>query len=83
MENECQMRHYEREAPGLLNTIKQNYWHRSAGTQQRLVVVRTMINRTDVEKWKVWSNDLRVKLGTGWLNAFVKQLDGLTLQRSR
>ena len=32
VEAECQMRHYERNAPGLLNVLKQNYWHRSIGT---------------------------------------------------
>ena len=39
VENECQMRHYEAKAPGLLHTIKQNYWHRSCGTQQRLSLI--------------------------------------------
>ena len=28
LENECQMRHYEQNAPGLLNVLKKNYWHR-------------------------------------------------------
>ena len=66
LENECQMRHYEREAPGLLHTIKKNYWHRSAGTQQRLVVVRTLFNRSEVPKWDNWGSAVRVKLGN-WL----------------
>jgi len=75
LENECQMRHYERVAPGLLHTIKQNYWHRSAGTQQRLVVVRTLINRTDVEKWSNWGQDIRVKLGN-WLLSCICEATG-------
>ena len=45
------MRYYESVCPGLLKTIKDNYWHRAAGTQQKLVVVRTLINRSDVEQW--------------------------------
>ncbi len=35
VEQECQMRHYEKHAPGLLHTLKENYWHRSIGTQQK------------------------------------------------
>ena len=27
IEDECHMRHYESHAPGLLNTLKKNYWH--------------------------------------------------------
>ena len=60
------MQYYERTCPGLLKTIKDNYWHRACGTQQKLVVVRTLINRTDVVPWKAWKRDVRVKLGT-WL----------------
>jgi DNA-directed RNA polymerase len=66
IEAECQMRHYERSAPGLLNTLKKNYWHRSIGTHQKLVVIRTLMNRCEVEQWKTWGSANRVKLG-GWL----------------
>ena len=66
VEAECQMRHYERNAPGLLNTLKKNYWHRSCGTHQKLVVIRTLMNRYDVPEWKPWGAANRVKLG-GWL----------------
>ena len=41
VESECQMRHYEAKAPGLLNVLKKNYWHRSIGTQQKVVVIQT------------------------------------------
>jgi len=75
LENECMMRHYEEECPGLLHHIKKNYWHRSAGTQQRLVVVRTLINRTDVNKWKNWGSEVRSKLGV-WLIECVCQSTG-------
>ena len=45
VEDECQMRHYEREAPGLLKVLKDNYWHRSIGTQQKVTVIQTLMNR--------------------------------------
>ena len=66
IEQECQMRHYEREAPGLLKVLKDNYWHRSIGTQQKLVVIRTLMNRYDVKQWDAWGRPNRIKLG-GWL----------------
>ena len=83
IEAECQMRHYERCAPGLLNTLKQNYWHRSIGTHQKLVVIRTLMNRSGVEAWKPWGASNRVKLGawlldciiqsSGWFDRVVRQ----------
>ena len=67
IEQEAQMQYYEREYPGLLNTIKKNYWHNTTGTQQKFVIVRTMMNRyDDVLAWNAWSRPIRVKLGT-WL----------------
>ena len=66
VENECQMRHYENNAPGLLNTLKENYWHKAIGTQQKIVVIQTLMNRYDVEKWIPWGRSNRVKLGA-WL----------------
>ena len=65
LEQECQMRFYEAECPGLLHTIKKNYWHSSCGTQQRFVTVRTMMNRNKIH-WKSWGSANRVKLGA-WL----------------
>jgi len=75
IEDECQMRHYEREAPGLLETLKKNYWHKSIGTQQKLTVIRTLMNRYDVPKWHCWGVDNRVKLG-GWLLDCIMQTSG-------
>ena len=75
VEAECQMRHYERCAPGLLNTLKENYWHRSCGTHQKLVIIRTLMNRYDVEEWKPWGRANRVKLG-GWLLDCIIQTSG-------
>jgi len=67
IEQEAQMQYYEREYPGLLNTIKKNYWHNTTGTQQKFVIVRTMMNRCDdVLQWNSWPRTMRVKLGC-WL----------------
>lgn len=66
LEAECQMRHYEQVAPGLLKSIKHNYWHASCGTQQRLTIAKTMMNRHEVEAWQPWGRHTRIKLG-GWL----------------
>ncbi len=66
VENECQMRHYEKYAPGLLTTLKKNYWHKSIGTDQKIVVIQTLMNRYEVQQWQAWGRGNRVKLG-GWL----------------
>lgn len=66
IEAECQMRHYERSAPGLLETLKKNYFHRSIGTHQKLVVIRTLMNRYDVDEWPSWDRAVKIKLGA-WL----------------
>jgi len=75
IEDECHMRHYEAKAPGLLEVLKKNYWHKSIGTQQKLTVIRTLMNRYDVEKWQCWGRDNRVKLG-GWLLDCIMQTSG-------
>ena len=66
VENECQMRHYERYAPGLLETLKRNYWHKAIGTDQKVVVIQTLMNRYEVKRWDTWGAANRVRLG-GWL----------------
>ena len=66
IESECQMRHYENKAPGLLNILKKNYWHASIGTQQKLTNIQTLMNRYEVEPWVTWGRHNRIKLG-GWL----------------
>ena len=66
IENECQMRHYEKHAPGLLETLKKNYWHKAIGTDQKVVVIQTLMNRYEVKRWKTWGAGNRVRLG-GWL----------------
>lgn len=71
VEAECQMRHYEREAPGLLETLKKNYWHRSCGTHQKLVIIRTLMNRYEVKQWEPWGRANRVKLGAWLLDCII------------
>ena len=66
IEDECQMRHYETHAPGLLNKLKENYWHKSIGTHQKFVVIKTLMNRYKVKQWIVWNRSVRIKLGA-WL----------------
>ena len=75
VEQECQMRHYEKHAPGLLHTLKENYWHRSIGTQQKIVVIRTLMNRYEVKQWDTWGRANRIKLG-GWLLDCIMQSSG-------
>ena len=75
IEQECQMRHYEKNAPGLLKTLKDNYWHKSIGTQQKLVVIRTLMNRYNVKQWDCWGRSNRIKLG-GWLLDCIMQSSG-------
>ncbi len=72
IENECMMRHYESNVPGLLHTLKKNYWHRSIGTHQKVVVIRTLMNRLDVSHWQTWGRANRVKLGTWLLDCICK-----------
>ena len=75
IEDECQMRHYEENAPGLLNKLKENYWHKACGTQQKLVIIRTLMNRYNVKQWTPWSNPTRIKLG-GWLLDCIMESSG-------
>jgi len=75
VEDECQMRHYETSAPGLLNVLKENYWHRSIGTHQKIVVIQTLMNRYNVEKWSAWGRANRVKLGA-WLLDCIMETSG-------
>ncbi len=72
VEAECQMRYYERCAPGLLETLKKNYWHKSCGTQQKLTVIQTLMNRTDVQHWKAWGRANRIKLGAWLLDCIIE-----------
>ena len=74
VEQECQMRWYEKEVPGLLHTLKEIYWHESKGTPQKLSVIRLMMNRNGII-WKRWNADVRTRLG-GWLLDCVCNVSG-------
>ena len=74
IEDECQMRFYEREAPGLLAVLKRNYWHKSCGTHQKMTVVKTLMNRAEVS-WSPWGRANRIRLGT-WLLDCIMQVSG-------
>jgi DNA-directed RNA polymerase len=72
VEAECQMRYYERCAPGLLNTLKKNYWHKSCGTEQKLTVIQTLMNRSDIQQWQGWGRANRIKLGAWLLDCIIE-----------
>ncbi len=75
IEDECQIRHYEEVCPGLLETLKENYWHKSIGTNQKIVVIKTLMKRYNVEHWVPWNRSIRVKLG-GWLLDCIMESSG-------
>ena len=75
VEQECQMRYYEKAAPALLRYLKKKYWHKSSGTQQKLTSIQTLFNRRDVKPWKTWGSSNRIKLG-GWLLDCIMQSSG-------
>ena len=74
LEQECQMRFYETHHPGLLRLLKDKYWHKCCGTQQKFTNIRLMMNRRGVE-WDNWGTVTRVKLG-GWLLDCVMESSG-------
>ena len=75
VEDECQMRYYEEKAPGLLNVLKKQYWHKSIGTQQKITVIQTLMNRNNVTPWTSWGRANRVKLGA-WLLDCIMETSG-------
>jgi DNA-directed RNA polymerase len=72
VEAECQMRYYERCAPGLLDTLKKNYWHKSCGTDQKLTVIQTLMNRSDIQQWQSWGRANRIRLGAWLLDCIIE-----------
>ena len=83
VEDECQMRHYETNAPGLLNVLKKNYWHRAVGTHQKLVVIRTLMNRYNIKQWTPWSRSIKTKLGAWLLDCIMESSGWFHKQRIR
>ena len=75
IEQEAQMQFYEKNCPGLLETIKKNYWHNTTGTHQKFVIVRTLIQRYDVPQWTPWHITNKIRLG-GWLLDCIMESSG-------
>ena len=75
IEDECTIRHYETNCPGLLHVLKENYWHRAIGTEQKVVVIKTLMKRYEVKHWEPWGRGNRIKLG-GWLLDCICQASG-------
>lgn len=74
IEAECQMRFYEESTPDLLKKVQRSYWHRAAGTEQKIRVTKLMMNRKEVI-WKTWPMTVCVKLG-GWLLDCLLKISG-------
>ena len=72
IEQECQIRYYERVAPGLMNYVVKKYWHSAAGTRQRYKDARIMLERNGYH-WKKWGPTTQVRLGNWLLDCILKQ----------
>ena len=75
IETELQMRAYEAHAGGLVKAIKDRYWHRSCGSDQRRRVMQLMMRRSDNDVWEPWSRRQRGQVGL-WLLARVINCSG-------
>ena len=75
IEQECLMRYYEDKVPGLLNSVRDEYFHKSSGTQQKVRVVTNRMNRYDIDHWIPWNRSLRARLGA-WLLDCICQESG-------
>ena len=82
VENECMMRHYERNVPGLLTVLKENYFHRAIGTTQKVTVIKTLMKRYEVDSWHLWGRTNRVKLG-GWLLDCICEVSNYFMKTTR
>ena len=83
VQDECQMRHYEREAPGLLNYLKKTYWHDSIGTHQKLANTRKAMNKADIPKWDTWAQGNNIKIGTWLLEQVMSKTGWFTIELKR
>ena len=70
LEAECQMRYYEKAAPGLFTVLKENYWHQAKGTEYKRKSMQVLFNKSEVDPWIPWNLQLRVKTGTWFLDCF-------------
>ena len=71
LEQEAQLRWYEAQDPDLMDRIRRSYWHSSCGTQQKVRVATTMMNRRDYH-WDNWGPVPRAKLGAWLLDCVMK-----------
>ena len=72
IEQECQIRYYERVAPGLMRYVVNKYWHAAAGTHQRYKDARIVLERKGYH-WTKWKPNVRVRLGNWLLDCILKQ----------
>ncbi len=70
LEAECQMRYYEKSAPGLFTVLKENYWHQAKGTEYKRKSMQVLFNKSDIDPWIPWNLQLRIKTGTWFLDCF-------------
>ena len=72
IEQECQIRFYERAAPGLMDYVVKKYWHAAAGTHQRYKDARIILERSG-HHWDKWHASTRVRLGNWLLDCIMRQ----------
>ena len=73
VEKECQMLYYEDKVPALLQTLKNNYWHKATGTAYKVKKIQTLMNRYEVAPWEAWGRARSVIIGTWLLDCFLKE----------
>ena len=83
VQDECQMRHYEREAPGLLNYLQKKYWHSAMGTHQKLANTRKAMNKADVPPWESWARGNNIKIGSWLLEQVMTATSWFTIELQR
>ena len=73
IEKECQMLYYEDKVPALLQTLKNNYWHKATGTDYKVKKIQTLMNRYEVAPWDAWGRARSVLIGGWLLDCFVEE----------
>lgn len=83
VQDECQMRHYEQMAPGLLNYLQKKYWHSAMGTQQKLTNTRKAMNKAEVPPWDSWARGNNIKIGSWLLEQVMTGTSWFTIELQR
>ena len=73
IEKECQMLYYESKVPALLQTLKNNYWHKATGTDYKVKKIQTLMNRYEVAPWEAWGKARSVLIGGWLLDCFIEE----------